>query len=169
MITLENLLSKDEINNIVSYIISDAITSSDKKTKYDTLITLAKTYKMYNELFNLIINGAIEILSLKTPKKIYKSLIHSKFATQGKPIQTDTLDLTNTSIFSKYKSILDEIANNISTFSSNFRMNYKFLRQLENVEEIYEMINKNKEDKALDVIYYIFILVFYEIYYSNPF
>jgi len=148
-INLLDLLGEKGITSLVSQVVRDSIhTSTENRSNYETVILLAKKFKMYNELLELIINDSVEILTLKTPKKIYKSQIHLKASLVNK-FHTDLM--YDVKFSQKYKSILEEIGGNISNFENSFRINFKYLRQLETIETIYELINTNMESKALDM------------------
>jgi hypothetical protein len=150
------------MNDLVSNIIQNAVSSSiEYKSNFDVLIQLAMKYKMHNELLEIIMNDCIEVITAKTPNKIYKSEIHSKpDALHVKTrLRTDTKYEIN--ITDKYRKVLDEIGSNISNYDSRFKLNFKLLRQLEIIEEIYDNINKDNYAKALDLfVKYITIIPF---------
>lgn len=148
-INLIDLLGEIGVSNLVSYVVRDAIdNSADNKANYEIVIQLAKKFSMHNELLELIINDSVEILTMKTPKKIYKPQIHLRANLVNK-IYTDTR--YDVKMSEKYKSILEDIGANIMNYDNSFKINFIYLRQLENIEEIYELINKNMENKAWTV------------------
>lgn len=120
------------------------------KANYGILIKIAHNYQLYESVLDLIIHDYIESLSLKIPSKLYNSKIHSKAPSHR--IKTDTL--TETSIKDKYKEYTDEILSRITsllTYKPEFKMNVKLLAQLEFIEDIYILINANREKEALHV------------------
>ena len=144
-----DLFGKEGILSLVSQVVKDAInTSSENKSNYDMVIQLAKKYQMYNELLELVISDCVEILTMKTPKKIYKPNIHLKGHLVSK-VYTETF--YDVKISDKYRSIIEEFGSNISMFDNTFRINFKFLRQMETIEKIYDLINKNNENEALEI------------------
>ncbi len=104
-------------------------------------------HKLDIELLNLITSDYIETLHMKIPKKIYNREIHTSPPSK---IHTDTL--LSTKLRDKYADIINDIQNNIVNYDNNFKTNFKFLRQLDNIEEIYDLINNNQDSRALDVI-----------------
>lgn len=146
-----DILSSSEVTILVGLIVANSLsTANENKANYTTLIQLARNFKMYNELLSLITNSSIDMIKKKTPKALYKPEIHGTNA-YGNPYKVHTDDYYNNNITNQYKSILDDIANSISNYDQNFRINFKFLRQLESIQEIYELITNDKIQKALEV------------------
>jgi hypothetical protein len=150
---LKNLFTKEEIDLIVASVIKSSYsTTLEHRSNSEVLIQLAKQYSMHSELITMIINDCIDILKMKTPSILYRPEIHGK---EFHKIPTE--NIYKFTIKDKYMNILEEYSNSITSYSLAFKVNFKFLRQLENIEEIYSLIKSNGEQEALKVNYFKFL------------
>ena len=100
---------------------------------------------MYDLLLKLIFKDSLNLLLNKIPRKIKKDNIY---------IRTDTAILQR--IKDKYSNLKTEISNHSTQYDKTYKNNLKALLQLDTIEEIYTLINENKEDQALNVILNLF-------------
>jgi hypothetical protein len=108
---------------------------------------------MYNELLELISSDCINLLTTKTPQVLYKHEIHYKPAVNApsyKNFPSQPEIKLDKSITDKYRDILDDIGGKINNYDPKFRLNFKFIRQLEILEQIYLLIHKEEFTNALD-------------------
>ena len=112
------------------------------RVSFNQLLILLKRFRLYTELLNLLFLDIYQILRNKTPEEVYNPMIHGK-RVQG--IYEEHI------ITSTYKTTFDEINSSLSEENDNhdFYM-FKFMRQLESVEEVYDLITGNRKAEAYD-------------------
>lgn len=112
------------------------------RVSFNQLLILLKRFRLYTELLNLLFLDIYQILRNKTPEEVYNPMIHGK-RVQG--IYEEHI------ITSTYKTTFDEINSSLSEENDNhdFYM-FKFMRQLESVEEVYDLITVNRKAEAYD-------------------
>lgn len=137
-VTLGHMLNEEELREIVSNVIHNSLTN---ESNYEQLVTLAKRYKMYRDLLELMARDAIVVLNSKLPKEIHNPNVHESY--KGKPNQGSNL------IRERLKSF--NIVDELDQFDSLFRANYKRIRQFETIEDIYDLISSQSYDQAFDM------------------
>jgi hypothetical protein len=148
-ICLSDVINENEIIEIVSNIIISSINLTHENKFYlDSLISLAMKYNLYSEVLQLIISDCIEILTIKTPKSLFKTEIHSKSSVVNPSVKVITDSRYEKSITQKYREIFNDISAKCNNFDNVFKTNFKFLRQLEVIEEIYDCINNENKSGA---------------------
>ena len=140
-IQINKIISEEDLKDILSDIsnlyISSPIQNIDSFYK---LLNLLKNNNLYTELLNLLFFDAVSIIKQKSPKKIFKT-------------NENTFDnnIPDRIISTHYKLLFEDINSILSknNHDDNFT-NFKYLRQLEIIEEVYDLININKIDLAYD-------------------
>ena len=140
-IQINKIISEQDLQDILSDIsnlyISSPIQNIDSFYK---LLNLLKNNNLYTELLNLLFFDAVSIIKQKSPKKIFKT-------------NENTFDnnIPDRIISTHYKLLFEDINSILSknNHDDNFT-NFKYLRQLEIIEEVYDLMNINKIDLAYD-------------------
>ena len=147
----ENLGDRLSINQIISELDIQDILSDISKLyisspiqNYDSfykLLTLLKNHGLYSQLLNLLIFDAVTIIKEKSPKKIF-NFNEEKYE-----------NLPQRIISTNYKILFEDINSLLSKngeFKSENFKNFKYLRQLETIEEVYDLINANQDEWAYE-------------------
>jgi hypothetical protein len=152
-IFLYDLLTEKEMNELANILLTSAISSSsESKINFDLFIKIARKFKMYMKLLDLIISDCVEIITAKTPRKIYRAEIHLKPSVVNPSTRPHTDTKYEKSIVQKYSEVFYEIGSNINNYDSKFKLNFQMLRQLETIEEIYDLINRDNLNKAIQMV-----------------
>jgi hypothetical protein len=143
---------------LIEEILSQAISEMDQKTgnvvNTDELIQLAKIYKSWEKLCELIIRDSIEIINSKS------EMLIGFLDRERSDRQYAYRQLPKNILNEKYKKILDELKLEYDKFTPNFQFNIKILRQLENVEEVLNTLQTKGVCKALEVFNIFLIFLF---------
>ena len=140
-IQINKIISEEDLKDILSDI-SNLYTSSSIQNidSFYKLLNLLKNNGLYSELLNLLIFDAVSIIKQKSPQKIFNNN-ENKFDN----------NLPDRIISTNYKLLFEDINSMLSKNNKdeNF-FNFKYLRQLEIIEEVYDLININQIDLAYD-------------------
>jgi hypothetical protein len=117
------------------------------KIKLDELIELGKFHNNYRKLAGLIMRDSIGIIKTK-----YREII------KGEKVVDENLNQISQNkkrkiINENYKKILDQISSDYYKIGDQyFRMNIVYLRKLENLEDVLNLIPTKGTKRALEVI-----------------
>lgn len=141
-IPIWKIFSDDDIEEILQNIANKFPVSPIKNgIAFSQLLSLLKKYKLFTELLNLLFFDICDILRQKTPSVLYNSFIHGNKSGEMLPEHIIT---------TTYKILFEDINSELTeTDENNFKM-FKYMRQLESVEEVYDLINSGREDQAYD-------------------
>jgi len=135
--------------------LSQSISEIDQKSgnvvNIDELIQLAKIYKSWEKLCELIIRDSIDIINSKSSMLIN---IFDRERSDGKYAYRQ---LPRNILNEKYKKILDELKLEYDKLTPNFQFNVKILRQLENIEEVLNTLESKGISKAYEVLDFSFL------------
>lgn len=161
-VSLVNIIGKsDQLKSIIKELLKSAIkykntymgndsmfTSNSLQNNYNNyLLLLAKEYDFIEELIQLLINNFIFILKEKTPKIIFNSKIHLVSNISNKTNLNEELKSLQND-FSQFFDYLSLKLNN--TNNQVYKNTYQWIVQLKSIEIIYDMINNNLYDEALN-------------------
>ena len=147
ILQIEKILEENEVKNLLTKITKSFVENSNDFINFDSfdhLINVIKYYKMINELILLLFHFFIFILKKKFPPKI---LIFNQ--------EENEFFINEKNILFKYKNLLNEINNFIINNNNNenefIEYFYEILEQLEILEEIFDLINFNKDEIAFEI------------------
>ena len=147
ILQIEKILEENEVKNLLTKITKSFVENSNDFINFDSfdhLINIIKYYKMINELILLLFHFFIFILKKKFPPKI---LIFNQ--------EENEFFINEKNILFKYKNLLNEINNFIINNNNNenefIEYFYEILEQLEILEEIFDLINFNKDEIAFEI------------------
>jgi len=124
-------------------------TKPQNKIKLDELIELGKFHKNYKKLAGIIMRESIGIIKNK-----YREIIKGEKTINIDPNQISSQNIPTKILSEKYKKILDQISLDYNKIEDQyFRMNIVYLRKLENLEEVLNLIKTKGIKRALQVIY----------------
>ena len=124
-------------------------TKPQNKIKLDELIELGKFHKNYKKLAGIIMRESIGIIKNK-----YREIIKGEKTINIDPNQISCQNIPTKILSEKYKKILDQISLDYNKIEDQyFRMNIVYLRKLENLEEVLNLIKTKGIKRALQVIY----------------
>ena len=148
ILQIEKILEENEVKNLLIKITKSFVENSNDFINFDSfdhLLNVIKYYKMINELILLLFHFFIFILKKKFPPKILNfNQDENEFFINEK------------NILFKYKNLLNEINNFIINNNNNKEIEfveyfYEILEQLEILEEIFDLINFNKDEIAFEI------------------
>jgi len=142
-IQINKIISEQDLQDILSDI-SNLYTSSPIQNidSFYKLLNLLKNNRLYSELLNLLIFDAVSIIKQKSPQKIFYNN-ENRFDN----------NLPDRIISTNYKLLFEDINSILSKnnlYNNENFSNFKYLRQLETIEEVYDLININQDDLAYD-------------------
>jgi hypothetical protein len=117
------------------------------KINLEELIELGKCHKNYKKLAGIIMRESIGIIKNK-----YREIIKGEKPIEENPIQSSK-NIQTKILSQKYKTVLDQISLDYTKLEDQyFRMNIVYLRKLENLEDVLNLIPTKGKKRALDVI-----------------
>ena len=149
-IQIEEILEENEVKILLNKITNSFVENSNdfiNFESFDHLLNVIKYYKMIKELILLLFHFFIFVLKKKSPPKI--------FGIQNFNEEENEFYF-NEKILFKYKNLLNEIniiiKNDKNDNNNEFNEYFcEILEQLEILEEIYDLINFNKDEIAFEI------------------
>jgi hypothetical protein len=149
-VTMKDIITQYETRCLVEMVVEKSLqVPSKSKENFSSLIKLASVYELIPQLLYLIISDCIEVITQKTPRKLFKNDIHSKPSVHNpSKIVTDTK--VSEALGIKHRANLTLISSRISHTNDIVKNNFKYQRQLETIEEIYEKLNKSFSEETIN-------------------
>lgn len=117
----------------------------DNKEYFNSLLNLAKNYGFIDRFLEMMISDSIMFLNSRIPEHLFDDRIHQKTNKVYK----------EASLKERQSKLVNDISNQIANYDYTFKLNFKMLRQLEVVDEIYQTIANNDIYRAFNVNYFI--------------